>query len=460
MLNVQELMGLGTTKPTVTGAVFEDRNGSGWYEAGEGLSGVQLVFQGSAGQFTINSMTAGGYNAVVPAGSYTVTASGGGMRFPMTVSNVTVGAQNVWLNFIYNPNAVPADAYEGNNSTAAATALSGNDQTLTGGTISQGDIDYYRLVATTSGQLKVDLLFPAANGNLDLRLLDAGGATLVRSNGTTSQETILGSVIAGGTYYVVVESPTNGIGGAYTLQVDVPAAQPAQGLIDSATTSVDDAPLVIDVLANDRDPDGDVSRAQLSIASRGRGTIEIVNSGARQAVRYTAVAGDSGIDRFSYLITDQQGLVSSATTVEVMVLNFTAPLPFQNKTSPPDVNGDGLLTAIDALLVINQLNSRSSGALPTSIASARAIFGFIDVNGNGSLEPLDALLIINGLNSVSVSAEGEAIPVTEEGSVKDSLDTKQTGDGFWPSPAWLDSEDDQSRNRWPRQRPALIELKL
>ncbi len=57
-------------------------------------------------------MSAGGYNAVVPAGTYTVTASGGPLRFPITKANIQVSNQNVWLNFLYDPNSVPADAYE------------------------------------------------------------------------------------------------------------------------------------------------------------------------------------------------------------------------------------------------------------------------------------------------------------------------------------------------------------
>ncbi len=90
-----------------------------------------------------------------------------------------------------------------------------------------------------------------------------------------------------------------------------------------------------------------------------------------------------------------------------MILDFAAPLPFHNATAPLDVNADGFFTAIDALLVINQLNARSSGPLPGNIGAARSIFGYIDVTGNGSLEPLDILLVINNLN-VRGNGEGGA----------------------------------------------------
>ena len=61
-----------------------------------------------------------------------------------------------------------------------------------------------------------------------------------------------------------------------------------------------------------------------------------------------------------------------------------------------DVNGDGQLTPIDVLLVINYLNG--VGAHESTL----------DVTGDGQVSPIDALLVINSLNSEAV-AEGEAM---------------------------------------------------
>ncbi len=113
------------------------------------------------------------------------------------------------------------------------------------------------------------------------------------------------------------------------------------------------------------------------------------------------------MDRFSYAVTDSQGLTSAAVIVEVMVLDFAAAFPFTNSNSPLDVNADGFVTAIDALLVINQLNQRATSQLPTNINLARSLFGYVDANANGSLEPLDVLLVVNSLNRTVVSGEGE-----------------------------------------------------
>lgn len=62
-----------------------------------------------------------------------------------------------------------------------------------------------------------------------------------------------------------------------------------------------------------------------------------------------------------------------------------------------DVNGDGMTSPIDALHIINYLNTSSTSKLAALPASL-----FPDVNDDASLSPMDALLVINTLN-----AEGE-----------------------------------------------------
>ncbi len=65
----------------------------------------------------------------------------------------------------------------------------------------------------------------------------------------------------------------------------------------------------------------------------------------------------------------------------------------QNALLPADVNSDGLVTPIDALLIINSLSrARAAGE---GEAAARSLY--TDVNGDGSITPLDALQVINHL---------------------------------------------------------------
>jgi hypothetical protein len=80
--------------PFVLGVVYRDANRNNRYDAGEGLGQVNVALRGSAGTFTTTSMTAGGYQLKVPAGSYTVTFTGGTLTSSITKS-VTVGSANV-----------------------------------------------------------------------------------------------------------------------------------------------------------------------------------------------------------------------------------------------------------------------------------------------------------------------------------------------------------------------------
>jgi hypothetical protein len=70
--------------------------------------------------------------------------------------------------------------------------------------------------------------------------------------------------------------------------------------------------------------------------------------------------------------------------------------PTHAASTPLDTNRDGLVTPLDALLVINALNRISANVSQRDLAIAQ-----MDVNGDGYLSPLDALLVINRLNSIA-----------------------------------------------------------
>lgn len=84
--------------------------------------------------------------------------------------------------------------------------------------------------------------------------------------------------------------------------------------------------------------------------------------------------------------------------------------PRQNGVNPVDVNDDGFVSSIDALLIINELNrTRITGEGESAPVSSGY---FTDVNGDNNVTALDALRVINWLNRNSRStsqAEGEAV---------------------------------------------------
>lgn len=78
----------------------------------------------------------------------------------------------------------------------------------------------------------------------------------------------------------------------------------------------------------------------------------------------------------------------------------------QNQDNPSDVNNDGMVTPVDALILVNELNSGGGGPLPTE-DDGEGPGHLMDVNGDGVLSPMDVLIIINELNNAGMSGEGE-----------------------------------------------------
>ena len=79
------------------------------------------------------------------------------------------------------------------------------------------------------------------------------------------------------------------------------------------------------------------------------------------------------------------------------------PSPYHNDDSPFDVDGNGIVSAHDALLIINYLNTYGPGP----VGSGDPGFGY-DVNGDGFVTALDALLILNQLNIQNIN-EGDTV---------------------------------------------------
>jgi Dockerin type I domain/RTX calcium-binding nonapeptide repeat (4 copies) len=101
-----------------------------------------------------------------------------------------------------------------------------------------------------------------------------------------------------------------------------------------------------------------------------------------------------------------------------VVGNFDPPFPggsaqvtvgFTNPREAVDVNDDGYITPVDALLIINQLNTVGAHELGVQLASAAAA-PYLDTNGDGYLTPIDALLVINRLNADAAAATAASSP--------------------------------------------------
>jgi hypothetical protein len=83
----------------------------------------------------------------------------------------------------------------------------------------------------------------------------------------------------------------------------------------------------------------------------------------------------------------------------------TGPEPegLHNDANPADVNNDGDVSAIDALLVMNFLAGKQAES--EHIASGL----FHDVSGEGDVTSRDALMVVNYLSTKQILGEGELV---------------------------------------------------
>ena len=99
--------------------------------------------------------------------------------------------------------------------------------------------------------------------------------------------------------------------------------------------------------------------------------------------------------------------------------------PWLNASNSEDIDGDGVVSPLDALLIINDLNANGARELPVPTPSFLPP-PFLDSSGDGWVTSIDALRVINLLNA-GASAEGESLALdvpAEPTETVDSTDLK------------------------------------
>lgn len=106
-------------------------------------------------------------------------------------------------------------------------------------------------------------------------------------------------------------------------------------------------------------------------------------------------------------------------------------LPWHNPVDKYDVDGNGSILSLDAVIVINWLNEYRTGDLPT----AGSFFGspppYVDVSGDNRLTPEDAIIEINKLNF-----ERRGASVEDNGSYtkRTEIATNRVFESNWTDP--------------------------
>jgi VCBS repeat-containing protein len=211
-------------------------------------------------------------------------------------------------------------------------------------------------------------------------------------------------------YHVVDNGlPTSAEGvGTLTITV-VPVNDPPRAVSDAYSV---DENAVLNVVApgllgNDYHPDGRPfgGQSQLVVTSQGV-AVQIGADGSFQFDPTTKTVfrklgdGETALDSFLYQIVDADGR-QSVGTVMLTVRGISDP-PYHNAANPPDVSGDDGVSPLDALLVINMVNSYGTGAIPP----ATPLDLYVDVNADGLLTAGDALGVVNYLNAAAAAGAG------------------------------------------------------
>jgi hypothetical protein len=109
-------------------------------------------------------------------------------------------------------------------------------------------------------------------------------------------------------------------------------------------------------------------------------------------------------DSFQYQVRDDGGAVGVGTVL--VVVGGVSDPPYQNAANHADVNGDGFISPMDPLILINYINANGPGPIPAGLPRPP----YLDVNGDGSVSTADVIIVVNALNTGAAAGEGEAAP--------------------------------------------------
>ncbi len=291
------------TDTFLTGVVFRDGNGNLRYDPGEGLGGVTVV----AGAFSTATNAAGGWSIKVPAGTYTVTASGGG--FEGTASATASVTENVAVDFISGlSQAMVNFAFppRPNQPPAVAAPL--------------GPLTFADTAPNASFDLNVVFDDPdeAAGDRMSFSLVRNDNATIITDSVDSGWLVLDFAEGRSGVAQVIVRATD--LLGAYTDHIVViTVRQPGNAIPQAAVdvylfgSGVIQVPADMGLLANDTDGDGEPLVALQIEAAQG-GTVAVASDGSFSYIPGPAFAG---FDWFVYRADDGHG-GSAATAVRLL----------------------------------------------------------------------------------------------------------------------------------------------
>ena len=252
-----------------------------------------------------------------------------------------------------------------------------------------------------------------AVATFDLAASHPAGWTSVFANPTltlnpgasaTTTLTVTSSTAAVDDFYDVIISAVNISDPAYTATgtvtyvVSTPVANQVPNAIDDSTESTQDTAVVVDVLANDFDPDGDPLTLE-SVTQGANGAVTINPDGS---VTHTPNHGFAGKSSFAYTISDGKG-GSATAAVEVMVIEDSS------NQAPVAVN-DAITIQDKNPVTVNILanDSDPDGDTLTVTSVTQGSKGSVTTNADGTLTYTPAKRFKNSDNFTYTITDGAA----------------------------------------------------
>jgi VCBS repeat-containing protein len=128
------------------------------------------------------------------------------------------------------------------------------------------------------------------------------------------------------------------------------------------------------------------------------------------------------------------------------------PTPYHNEENPMDVDGDGVVSPLDPLHVINYINNQGIGAVPGEGEGG----GQIDVDGDGQVTPIDILIIINELNSQNSQSRSREDEGDPNGAAQSGANALAGGEGEGASQSAVTSAGlNEDELAWRRLRRSV-----
>lgn len=423
-------------EPYLLGVVFNDADGNGRYDAGEGLGGLPVRMHGTGGEFATQTMSAGGYQLHVPDGTYQVAVALPGVREPMVEDQVIVAGENVKVDFglvsyeprtpdTPSPGQNPEDRCDVNGDgwvTALDALIVINHVNANGphrladgeGPDENGgmwlDVNGDRSITAADSLVVINRLNTWGGHRAlpqsisDPRFLDVNRD---RTIDHADAQAVLDYL--SGTNKTCTACDVNNDGRVTTLDALVILNYVSPSEPGQADPS---APVhVLGVVYADTNQDGQYDD--------GEGVADAPVYFRRLLEEYTALTTATGyyhldVPPGTYEVTayppgllepvvvQQTFAAGEKVGVDIMIgtslpVTLDGPSPWQNPADRLDVNGDHIMNSIDALILINCINESGPHELPTDWDPATEREMWLDVNGDGCVTAADAYMVIHQL---------------------------------------------------------------